>query len=147
MFYPLLAEFKRATSQDCETTFEQVNGAFMAAVMGWNLRRILLPTLEAAGTTIEEVAYMNVVPYRTREERMPPIAVRRSSWAKIVAPTIDLLSPRALITLGKKAGGVVTALYDGAIAHYCVPRTIGDTRVSEDAREVHRQMRKELQDA
>ncbi|MNR69112.1 hypothetical protein D3C85_1941340 [compost metagenome] len=49
-----------------------------------------------------------------------------------------------MVTLGKKAGLVVEMLYSGERYLYCVPRTIGDSWVSEDALVVHRKMRNDL---
>jgi hypothetical protein len=144
VFYPFLKSFKTAQADDVVASFERINQSFASIVRGWNLWRILRPTLDAAGRTIEEVAYINVVPYRTRQDKMPPAAARRLAWSRIVAPTIQLLAPRALITLGKKAESVVEPLVVGDIRRYCVPRTIGDTYVSEDARAVHALMRREL---
>jgi hypothetical protein len=147
VFYPLLAQFKSATPTNVVTSFEQVNEAFARIVQSWNLWRILEPTLRAAGRRLEEVAYMNVVPYRTRGDKMPPIAARRTAWNLIVDPTIRLLAPRAIITLGKKAGSVVESLYSDDISTYCVPRTIGDTYISNEALTVHSQLRATLHDA
>ena len=113
-------------------------------VMAWNLWRILSPTLLAAGATMETTAYMNVVPYQTRGDKMPPVAAQRCSWAKIVEPTLSVLRPRAIVTLGKKAGSVVGRLYSGARPVFCVPRTIGDTYVSDAALAAHDGMRRQL---
>ena len=72
---------------------------------------------------------------------MPPVAARRAGWRQIVHPTLDLLNPRAVVTLGKKAGSVVDDMLGAALPHFCVPRVIGDTYVSEGARAVHAEMR------
>jgi hypothetical protein len=145
VFYPLLHEFKSANQENVVATFEAINRAFVPIVTSWNLWRILGSTLEAAGASIEEIAYMNVVPYRTRNDKMPPIEARRTSWARIVRPTLGLLEPRAIITLGKKAGSIVDTLMEDVLPTYCVPRTIGDSYISEDAKKVHQQLRKEIQ--
>ncbi|MNW02048.1 hypothetical protein D3C71_1977770 [compost metagenome] len=87
---------------------------------------------------------MNVVPYRTRQDKMPPVAARKEAWQRIIEPTLELLKPSAVVTLGKKAGLVVEMLYSGERYLYCVPRTIGDSWVSEDALVVHRKMRNDL---
>jgi hypothetical protein len=129
-FYPLLEGLKAASPADVSGAFEKVNVAFVPIVKRWNLWRILEPTLDAAGRSIDQVAYMNVVPYRTRGDKMPPAAARIMAWRKLVEPTIELLRPEAIITLGKKAGAVVDALYEGGRHLYCVPRTIGDSWVS-----------------
>jgi hypothetical protein len=144
VFYPLLQSFKAAQVDDLVAAFERINQSFASIVQAWNLWRILGPTLDAAGRTIDDVAYMNVVPYRTRQDKMPPASARRLAWSRITAPTIQLLAPLALITLGKKAESVVSRLVLGDIPRYCVPRTIGDTYVSEDARAVHARIQREL---
>lgn len=144
LFYPLLMDFKRGPAAAALEGFERINDAFASIVRGWNLWRILEPTLDAAGCSIEKVAYMNVVPYRTRQDKMPPVSARRKAWELVVAPTLDILKPRAIVALGKKAGSVVEALHVGDSPCYCVPRTIGDSWVSEEAKRVHRILQKEL---
>ncbi len=144
IFYPLLMEFKSARGAEILPAFENINKSFASIVQRWNLWRILKPTLDAANKSIDEVAYMNVVPYRTRGDAMPPVTARKEAWRSIIEPTIEMLKPNAVVTLGKKAGSVVDKLYNGEHHLYCVPRTIGDSRVSEDALAVHRAMRKDL---
>ena len=147
IFFPLLIDFKFTKGTGVQKAFERVNESFVPIVKRWNLWRILEPTLEAAGKTIEDVAYMNVVPYRTRGDTMPPTTARNTAWRLVVEPTLSILNPEAVITLGKKAGGVVEKLYAGDRHLYCVPRTIGDSWISEEALAVHEQMRRELHDA
>jgi hypothetical protein len=49
-----------------------------------------------------------------------------------------------VVTLGKKAGVIVDALAPRELETYCVPRTIGDSYVSEEARAVYEQMKASL---
>lgn len=132
-FYPLLHAFKNAEHSEIVEAFEAINAAFVPIVKKWNLWRILEPTLQATGLDIEEVAYLNIVPYRTRSNKMPPVHAQSEAWAKIVAPTQNMLRPRAVISLGKKTWNVANRFIDSGIPHYCVPRTNGDTYVSKDA--------------
>ena len=145
--YPILASFKRASPGQAELHFERMNTSFHRAVQGWNLWRILRPTLDAAGLGLHEVAYMNVVPYRTRGDKMPPIDARRTAWSRIVSPSIDALKPTAIVTLGKKADSAVAPMLRTATRYYCVPRTIGDSWVSPEAIQVHEKIRKDFHDA
>jgi hypothetical protein len=147
VFYPLLAAFKAATPSAIMESFERVNAAFVPIVKGWNLWRILGPTLDAAGRTLDEVAYMNVVPYRTRGDKLPPVAARRAAWGLVVEPTLAVLKPRAIVTLGKKADSVVSELSTAGVQKFCVPRTIGDSYVSADAESEFARMRTQLCDA
>ncbi len=146
-FYPLLHALKVSSAESASDAFEAVSAAFVPIVKQWNLWKILGPTLDAAGTDLDAVTYMNVVPYRTREDKMPPAAARWLAWQLIVNPTLDLLQPRSIIALGKKAGSVVEPLLPAGTQYYCVPRTIGDSYVSDDAKRVHQIMRDELIDA
>lgn len=146
VFYPLLAKFKHSDPANASAVFERINESFVGIVKGWNLWRILGPTLAAAGKNLDEVAYMNVVPYRTRQDKMPPVSTRQIAWSRIIVPTLALLQPRAVVTLGKKAGSIVQPLLDSGIVYYCVPRTIGDSYLSDEALEVHEHMRRQLND-
>jgi hypothetical protein len=145
-FYPLLAQFKAASLAEVAASFERINSAFVRIVQHWNLWKIVQPTLVAAGQGIDGVAYMNVVPYRTRNDKMPPIAACKQAWARIGEPSIAMLQPRAIVALGKKAGSIVEACDVKGCRTYCVPRTIGDSYVSEAASAVHDRMRAELRE-
>ena len=142
-FYPLLRAFKRATPEHALEAFERVNEAFAEIVRHWNVWRIIERTLEAAGKALDEVAYMNLVPYRTRADKMPPVAARRTAVKRIVEPTIDLLIPRAIVALGKKAG-TIQDIRRPDVPMYCVRRTIGDTYVHADAMQTLAEMRRAL---
>ena len=144
-FYPLLHYFKASSADGVLAAFEAINDAFQSIVQRWNLWRILGPTCEATSRSIAQVAYLNVVPYRTRSDRLPPVAAQRVAWARIVAPTIRLLEPQVLIALGRKADKIIARMLSGSHtgAYYCVPRTIGDSYVSAEADKVLRRIREE----
>lgn len=142
--YPLLHTFKLSEGTAVLSAFESINTAFARIVQQWNLWRVLGPTLEATGRSIDQFAYMNVVPYRTRENKTPPVDAQRTAWAKIVAPTLHLLTPAVIITLGKKARTVVSRWNQNSLPCYCVPRTIGDTYLSAEALQVLRSIREDF---
>jgi hypothetical protein len=144
MFIPLLTRFKQAGHRERLESFECVNAAFSNIVKGWKIWTILKPTLDAAGVEIEAVAYMNIVPYRTRGNRMPPVMARERAWKRVVEPSLDLLAPRAIVAMGKKAGDVLNRRHAGDRPVYCVPRTNGDRYVSDAAKFVHERMKSEL---
>jgi hypothetical protein len=141
LFYPNLYEFKATGSLE---SLAQINKAYTQVLPLWNLWRILGPTIEAAGRTFDEIAYMNVVPYRTRDDKTPPVATQRQSWTHIVEPTLELLQPNAMVSLGMKAGKVVQRFHTGDQRHYCVQRTIGDSWVCEQALSTFEDMRREM---
>lgn len=59
-------------------------------------------------------------------------------------PLTPQMHQNPIVSLGKKAGSVVDKLYRGATPVFCVPRTIGDTYVSDEALAVHENMRQRL---
>ena len=142
-FYPLLRAFKRATPEHALEAFERVNETFAEIVRRWNVWKIIEPTLEAAGKALDEVAYMNLVPYRTRADKTPPVAARRTAVKRIVEPTIDLLVPQAIVALGKKAGKIQD-ISQPDVPMYCVRRTRGDNYVHADAAQTLAEMRRAL---
>ena len=144
-FIPLLTRFKETEPSEVLESFELVNRAFMRIVKGWGIwKKILDPTLNAAGVALEDVAYLNIVPYRTRNNQMPPAAARERAWKRIVEPSLELLAPRAIVAMGQKAGNVVERWYVGNRDVYCVPRTNGDRYVSDKAKAEHERMKAEL---
>ena len=142
-FHPLLRSFKNAAPEEALVAFERVNQTFAEMVKRWNVWRIVKPTLGAAGIALDEAAYMNLVPYRTRADKIPPVAARRESLARIVEPSIDLLAPKAIVALGKKAG-TMGDIWQPNKPLYCIRRTIGDSYVHADALRTFAEMRREI---
>lgn len=135
LFYPMLQAFKSSDEATCRMAdFEAINRAFAEALRRWNLWRILAPCLDAAGMDLDETAYLNAVPYRTRNDAEPRVAVKRIAWERLTGPTIDLMAPRFVVALGMKAGSVLKRFYQGSAELFIVPRSIGDSHVSAAAR-------------
>ena len=123
----------RDCGDEAEALFARINEEFASVLPRWNLWRILKPTLDAAGVGLHEVAYLNAVPYRTRGDAMPKAHARDAAWRLVTGPTLDALRPGLLVALGKKAGDIMARLHRGEARTECVPRTIGDSYVSDDA--------------
>jgi len=133
---PLIVAFIKSSSDNSPRHFAAMSSNYAAQVRTWNLWRILAPTLEACGRELSEVAYLNCFPYRTFQDRMPQASALRASWTNVVEPLLTGLRPSTLVALGKKVGGVAERLFRGPGKLYVVPRTIGDSYVSEEARVV-----------
>lgn len=133
---PLIEEFVRAKQGTRTHAFEAMSRVYMKHVQTWNLRKIVEPTLEACGKTVEEVCYLNLFPYRTRQNHMPSAKARYAAWANVVAPLLNELRPSLLIALGKKAGGVAAGFPQPTSRLFVVPRTNGDRYVCNEAKAV-----------
>ena len=136
VLYPLLTALKFASADEVLPAFEAVNEAFPPLVARWNLWRILSPTLDAAAVRLDDVGYINMVPYRTRGDRPPPVGVVENAWRLVTSELLSTLNPGTLICLGRKAGKMLDRCHDGRARVWCVPRTIGDSYISTDAEAV-----------
>ena len=133
---PLIESFLKASSSQVESAFRRMCDEYSKMVQTWNLRRILVPTIEACGLTIDQVCYLNCFPYRTAGDVRPSAQALAAAWSNITQPLINALKPSRIVALGKKAGSVAEAKYFGHAKVYTVPRTIGDTRISAEALEI-----------
>ncbi len=75
---------------------------------------------------------------------MPRVTARRESWRLIVEPSLHVLAPVMTVTLGKKAESVVKELSETDLPDYCVPRTNGDSYISDEAKAVLRAIRADV---
>ena len=115
-FYPLMEAFHWCAANELLERYEAMNAGWITNMRIWNLRRIIEPALDALGCTVDQVAFLNAVPYRTREDRMPSAHSRRQAWARVTEPLLQLLRPGVIVALGQKAGDVLDQHYQGSLA-------------------------------
>jgi hypothetical protein len=132
-FYPILEAFHRSTTDTLREHFRAMNDGWVRSMRTWNLRRIIDPVLGALDCEVEQVAFLNAVPYRTRENRAPSVFARRQAWMLVTRPLLDVLQPGVLVALGQKAGDVLLEHYRGAAPTFTVQRSNGDNYVTPKA--------------
>lgn len=135
-FYPLLMQARDADGVTSFDAIQAFGSAFFQVLPGWNINRIIIPCLDAAGAALDETAYLNAVPYRTRKDREPTVGAKHQSWNLVTMPLLEVLQPGIIIALGCKAGDVITRFYTGPVKTFVVPRTNGDRWVRDDAQKV-----------
>lgn len=133
---PLIEGFVSAVPAQVPNAFKRMCTSYSAQAQTWNLWRILQPTLDACRTTIGHICYLNLFPYRTANDARPSSLALKNSWLQIVTPLLQALRPSLLVALGKKAGSVAGRYHQAPPPLFVVPRTIGDTYVSEEANQV-----------
>lgn len=138
---PLIQQFTSSDDSSVVASFDAMSANYSALAQSWNLWRILKPTIEACGFTIDQVCYLNCFPYRTAKDAKPAAYVLSKAWQNIIVPLLGELDPSILVALGKKAGSVAKRFHNGTAQLYVVPRTIGDTVVSPEALMVHAELR------
>ncbi len=132
-FYTMMEAFHWSTGDALLKRYEAMNSAWVANMRTWNLRRIIDPVLDALDCTMTRVAFLNAVPYRTREDRMPSAYARRQAWTLVTAPLLELLEPGVIVALGQKAGAVLEQHYVEATPTFTVQRSNGDQYLTPQA--------------
>lgn len=141
-FYPIMETFHWCGAESALAPFEAMNAAWVRNMRIWNLRRILEPVLDALGCSVDGVAFLNAVPYRTREDRLPSVYARRQAWTLVTEPLLQLLEPGVIVALGQKAGDVLDRHYHGKARTFTVQRSNGDTYVTAKALGVLEEIRR-----
>lgn len=142
--YPLLSAFKGASPDETLNRFESINNELAKVIRRWNLRKIIDPTLAAAGVSFSEVCYLSAVPYRTQENKTPSVGAKAAAWQKIIAPTLHLLQPKTIIALGMKAGDVLNRHYHGSAKTYHIERSNGDNSIKPAAQATLKEIHKDF---
>ena len=126
-----------ALAGDAEKALADVTADYFEQLKIINLRKIVKPVLVACKSDITDVAFLNIFPYRTLRNTPPSSKVLRRSIDLIVRPLVDLLAPSRIVFLGL---GVAKIAYEplNARKKYVVERTIGDSRLCDNAKEVLR---------
>lgn len=91
-------------------------------------RNVCLPLLASLGLDLQDVAYINLVKFRTSSSKFGS-AIYKASW-HLTSRQIDLLAPKYIIALGVETHRRLTRLYQGHLQIFRVARAIGDTRLS-----------------
>ena len=141
-FYPLMEAFHWCTPDELLARYEAMNAGWVASMRTWNLRRIINPVLDALSCTVDRVAFLNAVPYRTQEDRLPSAYARRQAWTLVTEPLLQVLEPGIIVALGQKAGDVLDQLYRGGAQTFTVQRSNGDTYVTPKALGVLEEIRR-----
>lgn len=135
--YSRLNSFRDAVGdEEILQRFEDINHLFPELLAKWNIGRIVHPVLEAAAATLAEVAYLNFVPYRTRDDKLPRVPALTEAWNRLTHPALDALRPGLIIGLGLKAGNALARFPMASGELFAVPRTNGDSHISPEARQV-----------
>ena len=71
LLYNRLRAFRDATHDDVAGKFEAINDVFPSIVVNWNLWRIFRPTLAALNVDLEQICYLNAVPFQASRRRAP----------------------------------------------------------------------------
>lgn len=129
---------------------DQVSGRFDELCDGWmqiqaknhGIHKPVSLVLEALGRDLQEAAFLDLVPVRTREDRMPTKAMVQASWERFTRPLIERLRPGLVIFLGMKASRAFSSLHvELGAPHETFKRTRGDRSLSPKALDLLERLR------
>lgn len=130
-FYELIAAFKRADRGSRAAAFKALNRHVAKALPQWRMYKVIQVVLEAAGVSLDDVALINLVPYRIADNISPAAQVVQAAWAECTGPALRALQPGKVAALGTAPGLALNAR--GVSPLYVFPRTIGDSYVHPKA--------------
>lgn len=103
-----LPALERFVKERTQQSFAFAQRAYQDVCPGWSIwRQHGLPVIAAAGLNLDQVAYSNCLPWRTKSESGFATPAARTSVELYVQPLLRELMPRVVVALGKKAARVV----------------------------------------
>lgn len=132
--YTLLRSFRDAQIHEQEDAFARSSTAWINVQRSHNIWRIIDPILKATDESVDEVAFMNILPFRTRMDKAAPVAVLPAAWERSAKEQVKALAPRRIIALGKKAWDVLVRFDLPSGANLILfRRGIGDSYIPADS--------------
>ena len=126
-----LLTLKGSTSEQAGAALQQVYDAFTAQAPKIGMGTLLGRVLDALGEVREEVAFLNLCPFRTRMDTDPSAAAARRCGSLVLAPLVASLKADTVVLLGGFAARAAPALDSRWI--YQVKRRINDYQLHPDA--------------
>lgn len=136
--YNKFRELRDAKGENAQASaMHQMSEDWIDIQKSHNIWRLISAVLHATGENFNEIAYINIVPFRTREDKLPRKAELARSWTLASKRQVDALQPKRIIALGKKAyKAMLSAGADQQCEIILIKRTIGDSYICAEAREV-----------
>ena len=130
----LLRKLRGATGSACLDAFEKLmNHLRVAMPEDWRIYDICVPpVLEGSGYTVDDIAFLNLVKWRTTAERLTG-AVVRASWEFQTQRQVAALRPRVIVGLGRTVVGRYVNEFDiDREECFILKRMRGDRRLSDE---------------
>jgi len=116
-----------------ESTFQQPARFQPRLTQALLYRNFIQPIVDHAGLDVGQIAFLNLLNWRT----VPKARMRKLyhiSWKAHSRAQIELLQPSVIICLGAGVGRALQRLYCGGARCFALRRVIGD-RIGRDGRE------------
>lgn len=131
--YALIRAFRDADGNGRDVAFSKLSCTWRTIQKTHNIWRVISAVLEATGESEREVGFMNVVPFRTRMDKLPSRAQIARSWHLAAKPQLEALKPKRIVCLGKKAWDVLVRFEEVKDKLVLIKRAIGDSYIPPEA--------------
>ncbi|MXZ71119.1 MAG: hypothetical protein F4Z04_06395 [Acidobacteria bacterium] len=99
--YQAMARFRDAPLEKLAAAFAEANRVQKDAISSWFINdRFYEVAIKASGSSLHDMAILNVVPWRTRDNATPDANARAVGMLCLVAPLLEALEPRGIFALG-----------------------------------------------
>lgn len=124
--YSALQRLRNADAKVRNEAFDEANVVHRLIVPEWKIwANFVSPILRCTGITMQEVAYINLLKWRTQKssglERLYGL-----SWEAHTCRQVEALAPGAVVAIGSDAGRVFDSRYKGNIYIGTIPRAVGN---------------------
>lgn len=141
--YRLIRAFRDAPEPKRAAALAALSEAWIAIQAAHNIRRVVDAVFEATSSKARNAAFINMVPFRTRNDAAPRKGDLLRAWQAAVGAQVAALAPRRIIALGKKAhDGLVAVQAVEAYEVVLIKRAIGDSTITAEAQETLARLRK-----
>lgn len=144
--YDLVRAFRLAEGLASQSaTLRALSDAWLQIQNTHSINRVMAAVLAATGGTFQSSAFLNVLPFRTRENKSARRSEVRNAWDKGASHQVRALAPARIVALGCKAYDALLA----AEAHHdhkivLIKRAIGDNSIPPHALETLAQLKTEM---
>ncbi len=123
--YSALESLRDASARGLNVAFASLNASLREIMLTWKIYRVFVaPIISGASMTFDDVAYLNLLKWRTN----PDNALARLydlSWSAHTSTQIGLLAPRTIVAVGLDAARALKRHPVQAAVHE-IPRVIGN---------------------
>lgn len=127
-----------ANPKELVETFETLTTVYIDAIQDWPMWRIINPCLDAIQCNLDDIAFLNIVPYRTKDNKAPGKSAVSRSHTMVFQPQVSAIRPSQILALGKKAGEILREISLSGVEVVSVRRTHGDRYIHPEAEETLR---------
>jgi hypothetical protein len=124
--YRALETLRDATDGAASAAFDALTGVLAEVMVTWNIHRnFVVPVLKAAHTDFRQVAYLNLLKWRTAKSSGLH-RLYQLGWDDHTCAQFELLAPGRVIAIGSDAGRAFARLHRAPVPLDSIPRAIGN---------------------